>query len=70
MSGYRDSMYWASDEEIAAYRDRQPTPSEPAREPASQQEPTYTPHRFVREGVRVFVDVQACKPVKIDGFDI
>lgn len=67
-------MYWASDDEIAAYRERQQQVSEMANEPASQPaaKPTqaYTPHRSIREGERVYVTVRQCTPVKIDGFDI
>jgi hypothetical protein len=70
MSGYKDSMYWASDEEIAAYRERQRKASESASEPVSKPEPAYTPHRSVREGEREYVSVRQCQPVTIDGWDV
>ena len=63
-------MYWASDDEIAAYRERQQQASKSASEPTIKPEPTYAPHCYVREGERVYVAVRVCQPVKLDGFDI
>jgi len=70
MSGYKDSAYWASDDEIAAHRERQQQASESASEPASQPAPVYISHLDYQEGARVLVDVQAFTPRKIDGWDV
>ena len=68
MSGYKDSMYWASDEEIAAYRERQQRAAQPANEP----EPIYKSYSYCRRGERVYVDIrqEQSQPVKLDGFSI
>jgi hypothetical protein len=68
MSGYKDSLYWASDDEIAAYRERQQQGSVPASE--SEPEPLYTSYGQPCEGERVYLDVRASKPAKIDGWEI
>ena len=66
MSGYRDSMFWASDDEIAAYRERQAKASTPANE----QEPVYTSFSYDDEDAQVYVDIREAKPVTLDGFSI
>ena len=65
-SGYKDSMYWASEEEIAAYYERQ----KKAAQEAKREEPAYTSYRLHRQGERVYVDVRESEPVKVDGFSI
>ena len=65
-SGYKDSMYWASDEEIAAYRERE----RKAAQEAKKAEPAYTSHSFRRKGERVYMDVRESQPVKLNGFSI
>jgi len=66
-SGYKDSMFWASEEEIAAYRERQ----EKAAQQASKEWPVYTSHTYRRKGERVYVDVRKSGPaVKLNGFSI
>jgi hypothetical protein len=72
MSGYKDRMYWASSEEIAAYLEREPQSK--TQTPANG-EANATPHYESfsyrdEEGNQVSVAIQKSKPETYHGMDI